>query len=62
MTDREESTDSLDLYDLPEDPATQTPIQNKYAFWYHKRGGKANPVTNYEESMKMLATFQTVGI
>ena len=38
-----------------------THIQNKYAFWYHRRGGKSQSHSvNYEESMKQLASFQTI--
>lgn len=51
--------ESIELYDEPEDLTKQTVIQNRYAFWYHKRGGKSQAV-NYEETMKMIATFQTV--
>jgi hypothetical protein len=50
--------DEANLYDKDEDLATQTPIQNRYTFWYHRRG-KAG--TNYEEGMTQLASFQTVG-
>lgn len=59
MVDVEEEIDESKLYDEPEDLTKQTPIQNRYAFWYHKRGGKSQAV-NYEETMKMIATFQTV--
>ena len=33
------------LYDLPEDMKTQTPIQNRYCFWCHRRGGAKTSVT-----------------
>eukprot|EP00596_Hydrurales_sp_CCMP1899_P005670 CAMPEP_0119035216 /NCGR_PEP_ID=MMETSP1177-20130426/2160_1 /TAXON_ID=2985 /ORGANISM="Ochromonas sp, Strain CCMP1899" /LENGTH=436 /DNA_ID=CAMNT_0006993197 /DNA_START=108 /DNA_END=1415 /DNA_ORIENTATION=+ len=44
--------------DLPEDMSTQTHIQNRYCFTYHKRGGKTQ--SNYEECTKVIASFQTV--
>lgn len=61
MAEVEEDFDESKLYDEPEDLTKQTQIQNRYAFWYHKRGGKSQAV-NYEETMKMIATFQTVNL
>jgi len=57
----EEEIDESKLYEELEDLTKQTVIQNRYAFWYHKRGGKSQAV-NYEETMKLIATFQTVSI
>lgn len=51
----------VDLYDKDEDVHTQTPIQNRYTFWYHRRGkNPGNAALNYEEGMTQLANFQTV--
>ena len=37
-----EVIDSPDWVDVPEDMQTQTPIQNRYCFWYMKRTSAAN--------------------
>ena len=38
----------------------KTSIQNRYCFWYHRRGGRRTQnMTNYEETIKKLASFQT---
>jgi len=47
------------LYDEPEDLTTQTPLHNRYSFWYHRRGGPSKS-TNYEDSIKKIESFQTV--
>mmetsp|Transcript_13002 Transcript_13002/g.19609 ORF Transcript_13002/g.19609 Transcript_13002/m.19609 type:complete len:403 (+) Transcript_13002:54-1262(+) len=51
-------TEDESLYDLPEDPKTQTQIQNRYCFWCHRRGGKS--LNNYQDGMKQVCSFQTV--
>ena len=51
---------ALELYDKDEDLQSQTPIQNRYTFWYHRRGKNSASATNYEEGMTQLANFQTV--
>ena len=52
---------SLDWIDEPEDISKQTPIHNKYAFWFHKRGGQGgNKFANYEENILKIDVSQTV--
>jgi hypothetical protein len=61
-TDRKTAPDasSPDWVDEPEDLSTQTPLHNKYAFWYHKRGGGASKSGNYEDSILKVDICQTV--
>jgi Eukaryotic initiation factor 4E len=39
---------------------SQTPIQNRYCFWYKQKGSKQTTTEDYESSIKQLASFQTV--
>lgn len=56
----ESESAAVELYDKDEDLQSQTPIQNRYTFWYHRRGKNSASTTNYEEGMTQLANFQTV--
>jgi hypothetical protein len=56
----EEIISSEELIDEPEDLNTQTPIHNKYVFWFHKRGGAAAKSGNYEDSILKVELCQTV--
>ncbi len=61
------SSNDTDMYESLEDVSTQTLIQNRYCFWYHRRGkqtvvSSTGGAVNYEEAMKKIANFQTVFI
>ncbi|CAN0005936.1 unnamed protein product [Pylaiella littoralis] len=53
------------LYNEPEDPtgARQTLIQNRYCFWYYRKGAQKesrDPSEAYESGIKAVDSFQTV--
>ncbi|CAM9873592.1 unnamed protein product, partial [Hapterophycus canaliculatus] len=53
------------LYDEPEDPTgvRQTLIQNRYCFWYYRKGSQKesrDPSEAYESGIKVVDSFQTV--
>eukprot|EP00903_Cladosiphon_okamuranus_P008364 g8042.t1 len=53
------------LYNEPEDPTgtRQTLIQNRYCFWYYRKGAQKesrDPSEAYESGIKIVDSFQTV--
>lgn len=51
---------SANLFDEPENIATQTALHNVYSFWFHRRGHQVNKAASYEETIIKLGTFRTV--
>lgn len=49
-----------ELYEEPEDLTKQTPIQNRYCFWYMRRSKDKLSGDSYEKNIKLLGSFQTV--
>eukprot|EP00639_Heterosigma_akashiwo_P000253 CAMPEP_0194584392 /NCGR_PEP_ID=MMETSP0292-20121207/17012_1 /TAXON_ID=39354 /ORGANISM="Heterosigma akashiwo, Strain CCMP2393" /LENGTH=230 /DNA_ID=CAMNT_0039439405 /DNA_START=43 /DNA_END=731 /DNA_ORIENTATION=+ len=63
--DLEENQDIItyseeDLYDEIEDLESQTPIQNRYSFWFMRRSKEKLSDVSYEKNIKHLGSFQTV--
>jgi hypothetical protein len=49
-----------DTNDEIEDVENMHQIQNKYTFWYRANTGNAAKTVNYNDSIKKMASFQTV--
>ena len=57
-----EASTSDDWVDEPEDPLRQTPIQNRYVFWFMHRGsnkgGANHGLDTFEQALIPVASFQ----